>query len=83
VLPETFRALYEAFAAGDMERARSLQESINRIRAVFKDGITPAYFKAGLKLRGVSAGYVRPPVRELTPEERREVEQGLCALDLI
>ena len=83
VLPETFHALYEAFVAGDMERARSLQESINRIRAVLKDGITPAYYKAGLKLRGVPAGYVRPPVRELTPEERREVEQGLCALDLI
>jgi len=83
VLPETFHALYEAFAAGDMERARPLQELINRIRAVLKDGITPAYFKAGLKLRGVPAGYVRPPVRELTPEERRELEQGLDAVDLI
>lgn len=83
VFPETFGALYEAFAAGDMERARSLQQFINRIRMVFKDGITPAYFKAGLKLRGIPAGYVRPPMRELTPDESREVERGLCALELI
>jgi 4-hydroxy-tetrahydrodipicolinate synthase len=83
VFPETFRALYEAFVAGDMERARALQQFINRIRMVFKDGITPAYFKAGLKLRGIPAGYVRPPMRELTPDESREVERGLCALELI
>jgi len=83
VFPETFRALYDAFAAGNMERARSLQQFINRIRMVFKDGITPAYFKAGLKLRGIPAGYVRPPMRELTPEELGEVEQELCELELV
>jgi len=83
VFPETFRALYDAFMAGDMKRARSLQQLIDRIRRVFKDGITPAYFKAGLKLRGVSAGRVRPPLQELTPEEAKEVEQGLRALELI
>jgi len=83
VFPETFRALYDAFVAGDMERARSLQQLINRIRKVFQDGSTPAYFKAGLKLRGIPAGYVRPPMQELAPEELREVEQGLCELELI
>lgn len=83
VFPETFRALYEAFVAGDLERARSLQQMINRLRAVFRDGVTPAYFKTGLRLRGIPAGYVRPPMRELTPEESKEVEQGLGALELV
>ncbi len=83
VFPEVFRGLYDAFVAGDLERARSMQQLVNRIRAVFKDGITSAYFKAGLKLRGISAGYVRPPMRELKPEELSEVEQGLHALDLL
>jgi dihydrodipicolinate synthase/N-acetylneuraminate lyase len=77
VFPETFRALYDAFMAGDLERARSLQQTVNRIRAVLKDGITPAYFKAGLKLRGIAAGRVRPPMRELKPEEWEEVEEGV------
>jgi len=81
VFPETFRALYEAFVAGDLERARSWQQMINRIRAVFRDGITPAYFKTGLRLRGIPAGYVRPPMRELTPEESEEVERQFGALE--
>jgi len=83
VFPETFRALYDAFMAGDVERARSLQQLINRIRVVFKDGITPAYFKAGLNLRGVPAGRVRPPLRELTAEESKEVKRQLGALGFI
>ena len=83
VCPETFRALYDAFVAGDIERARSLQRQINQIRMALKDGITPAYFKAGLKLRGIPAGYVRPPMRELTPAERTEVEQRLGTLEFI
>ena len=83
VFPETFRALYEAFMVGDMERARSWQGLVNRMRAVFRDGVTPAYFKAGLRLRGVPAGRVRPPLRELSPEELAEVERGLGVLELI
>ena len=81
VFPETFRALYEAFVAGDLERARSWQQVINRIRAVFRDGITPAYFKTGLRLRGIPAGYVRPPMRELTPEESEEVGRQFGTLE--
>ena len=52
-------------------------------QVVFRDGVTPAYFKAGLRLRGVPAGRVRPPLRELAPEELAEVERGLRALELI
>ena len=83
VCPETFCALYDAFATGDMARARSLQQVVNRIRAVLRDGITPAYFKAGLAMRGVPAGYVRPPMQELASEQQRRVKQGLRALEII
>ncbi|HEY64397.1 MAG TPA: dihydrodipicolinate synthase family protein [Caldilineae bacterium] len=83
VFPEIFRELYEAFESGHLERAQALQCLINQIRSVFKDGITPAYFKAGLKLRGVPAGCTRPPMRELEPEELKAVEKGLRALELI
>jgi dihydrodipicolinate synthase/N-acetylneuraminate lyase len=66
-----------------MERARSLQQLVNCIRTVLRDGITPAYFKAGLAMRGVPAGYVRPPMQELTSEQKRQVKQELCALEVI
>ena len=75
--------LYDAFVAGNMARARSLQQVINRVRMVLRDGITPAYFKAGLTVRGVPAGYVRPPMQELTLEQKKQVEQELRALEVI
>jgi dihydrodipicolinate synthase/N-acetylneuraminate lyase len=83
VCPEVFCELYAAFQAGDVARARVVQARINRIRAVLHDGITPAFFKLGLKLRGVPAGRVRPPMRELTGEEARAVERGLGELGII
>jgi len=81
--PEPFCALYDAFVAGDMELARAQQQLINRIRLVLKDGLYPASLKAALALRGIPAGHVRPPMRELTPEELQEMEQGICELGLI
>jgi len=78
--PEVFRGLYDAFVAGDLERARSHQCTINRIRRMLKDGLHPAYFKAALALRGVPAGRVRPPMRELTEREMVELERGMEAL---
>jgi dihydrodipicolinate synthase/N-acetylneuraminate lyase len=83
VCPEIFCELYAAFQAGNVARARATQARINRIRAVLHDGITPAFFKLGLKLRGVPAGRVRPPMQELTPEQKKQVEQELRALEVI
>jgi 4-hydroxy-tetrahydrodipicolinate synthase len=81
--PEVFCALYEAFVAGDMERARSEQQRVNRIRCVLKDGFHPAFFKAVLSMRGIPAGRVRPPMRELTDKEMRELQYGTRALGLM
>ncbi len=75
--PEIFCALYDAFAAGDMARARMQQQRINRVRQILKDGLHPAYFKAALNLRGVAAGWVRPPMRELTDHELRALEREI------
>jgi 4-hydroxy-tetrahydrodipicolinate synthase len=81
--PEPFCALYDAFVAGDMELAGTQQQLINRIRLVLKDGVCPAFLKAALALRGIPAGRVRPPMRELTPGEWQEMEQGIRELGLI
>ncbi len=82
VFPEVFRDLYDAFEAGDLERARSQQALVDRIRFVLKDGLHPAYFKAALTLRGVSAGRVRAPMWELSKQELVQMEQGLRDIGL-
>ncbi|GAB4569320.1 MAG: 4-hydroxy-tetrahydrodipicolinate synthase [Anaerolineae bacterium] len=81
--PEVFRDLYVAFTQGDLGRARQLQGLVNRIRRVLADGASPAYFKEALRCRGVSVGWVRPPMRELAPEEARAVRDGLRGLGLL
>jgi len=78
--PEVFCQLYDAFMAGDLEQVHRYQRMINRIRLVLRDGLHPAYYKAALKLRGVPAGLVRPPMRELTPEELEELEREMHSL---
>ncbi len=75
VFPEIFRRLYDAYAAGDMAECRQQQATINRIRAIFHDNL--AWFKAAMDLRGIPVGPPRPPLRDLTPHERAELEAGL------
>jgi 4-hydroxy-tetrahydrodipicolinate synthase len=79
--PELFRALFDAFAAGNMEEARRQQRMINRIRSILKDA--PVYFKAALMLRGIVGGRMRPPMRELTSDECFAMESGLRQLGLV
>lgn len=81
--PEVFRALYDAFGAGNLEEARAQQRLINRIRELLKDGRHPAYYKAVLTMRGVAGGRVRPPMRELTKEEWKQLEHGTAELGLV
>jgi dihydrodipicolinate synthase/N-acetylneuraminate lyase len=71
--PEPFVALYEAFQAGDIARAQELQKKVNTVIALHHAGATTAFFKATLELRGIPAGRVRQPMRELTEEEKQEV----------
>jgi 4-hydroxy-tetrahydrodipicolinate synthase len=79
--PAAFRALYDAFQVGDLQMARSKQRLINRVRLILWDGFHPACFKAALTLRGIPAGHVRPPMRELSAAEFKDIERGLDKLE--
>lgn len=80
--PEVFRSLYDAFLAGDLQKARSLQRLVNALRELLKDGRYPAYYKAVLTKQGVPAGRVRGPMRELGSQEMFSLEQGIKELGL-
>jgi dihydrodipicolinate synthase/N-acetylneuraminate lyase len=80
VFPEVFCALYEAFAAGDLQKARRQQVLINRIRAVLKDDI--AHFKAAMTYRHLSVGNTRPPLRRLNARETEDLQRGLQTLGI-
>ena len=81
--PEPFIQLYQAFQAGNITLAQQLQQTVNAIVSLHRAGTTTAFFKATLKIRGVPAGRVRPPMRELTSEELEEVQREIKQLAVI
>jgi 4-hydroxy-tetrahydrodipicolinate synthase len=81
--PEPFIQLYQAFKGGNIPLAQQLQQTVNAIVSLHNAGKTPAFYKATLKIRGIPAGCVRPPMRELTSEELEEVQREIKRLALI
>ena len=77
VCPEHFVAVYNAFKSGNMEEACVLQNTAAEIVNILKGGTNMAYFKAGLKMRGIDAGHMRKPLLDLTGEQTEELYKNL------
>jgi 2-dehydro-3-deoxy-phosphogluconate/2-dehydro-3-deoxy-6-phosphogalactonate aldolase len=75
--------LYEAYDAGDRERARELQSTVYDVRAALKRGPYMAGVKTALQLRGFDAGPLRSPLRVMNDSERAQLESDLDALGLL
>ncbi len=72
-----------AFVKGDLPKARQCQLLIDKLRAVAGDGCYIDAFKKALESRGVRAGCVRAPHRELSAEEVAKLRESLKELKLI
>lgn len=83
VFPELYVDLYNAFKAGDFEKAREIQYRALSIRSVLKKGPYISTYKAVLGMLGRNAGYCRKPIRELTESEYDTIHQGLTELGII
>ncbi len=80
VVPEAFTAVRDAFGSGDLERARPLQARATEICELLRNGSNMAYFKAGLRSRGIAAGHMRRPLADLPAEEERRIGEALSRL---
>ncbi len=84
-MPHVAQQLYEAASSGDFARARAIFEEqvleFYSLRAK-KRGYEVASVKAAMELCGLPAGPVRPPLVDLTEEERRQVERMVERLGL-
>jgi 4-hydroxy-tetrahydrodipicolinate synthase/2-dehydro-3-deoxy-phosphogluconate/2-dehydro-3-deoxy-6-phosphogalactonate aldolase len=81
--PEFVVDLFEAYDAGDEERARALQSDLYDVRAALKQGPYMAGPKAALSLRGFDAGPLRSPLRGMDADERAALAETLRAYDLL
>jgi len=81
--PEPFVALYKAWREEDTDTAPSHQRFINRLRDATMDTRHLTVLKRALEWRGIPAGPVRSPQRELTPGEERAYRRKLEKLGLL
>jgi 4-hydroxy-2-oxoglutarate aldolase len=69
-LPRSATALYRAFAAGDHERAREIQQALLPLAAAVTATHGVAGLKAAMDLAGRHGGAVRAPLLPLPPAAR-------------
>jgi 4-hydroxy-tetrahydrodipicolinate synthase len=76
-------ALYEAFAAGEVDRAREIyEELLPLLRFIVSKGL-PTAVKSGLEILGEPAGAPRSPLLPLDPADRVELESILGAVPAV
>jgi dihydrodipicolinate synthase/N-acetylneuraminate lyase len=79
VFPEPFVAIYDAFRKGNLEKTRGLQETACKLGEILLNGTNMAYYKAGLKMRGIDAGHMRKPLLDLSVEQIADLKMKLEA----
>jgi 4-hydroxy-tetrahydrodipicolinate synthase len=81
--PQLVLDLYDACAAGDLERARPLQYRASALWHLLRRVGYPASVKAALRLQGRPVGGVRLPLTDLDSAAMATLDRGLRALDLL
>lgn len=81
--PEHLVALNDAYAAGEIERAREYQSILYKVRTAFKQGPALAGVKAALSLRGFDAGPLRSPLHGMSDDEIDALKTRLRELDML
>lgn len=76
------REIYDAVQAGDVERAREIDDGLRAIYEVCGK-TNPIPVKAGLDLLGVCSAWARLPIVEADAEQRAEVRRALEAHGLL
>lgn len=79
VFPEAVVDTARTFAAGNPQKAQDAQKRLNQLLGVLKMGPPLSGYKAGLALRGMPVGGLRPPLRDMAPEEHARFEKAFDA----
>ena len=71
--PRLAVAIYDAYQAGEHERARTLQQRLTRLTRVILVRYGISGLKAALDMLGYAGGHVRAPLQDASEEARREI----------
>jgi 4-hydroxy-tetrahydrodipicolinate synthase len=81
--PEPFLDFYNTYMKGDLSKVREKQDFIDRLSNILANGRDNASFKKALSFRGIKAGSVRSPDKDLLDEESQQLKKNLEELDLL
>ncbi len=74
--PESYVHLHKLFKSGEMNKALTIQYRISEMRRMLTSPpIQP--IKEALKIRGINAGFVKPPLRKMTEKEIQKLKREL------
>lgn len=73
VAPALVAGIYDAFRAGNLERAAALQTALSPLRTIVDRATFPVILKEGLRLAGVDAGVCLAPARDLDDQVRADL----------
>lgn len=80
ILPELYVALFRAAREGDAAKGAALQRLVTELCHACHRGSPLAYIKTAVSLLGWDVGPTLPPLRELSPTERSELEARLTLI---
>jgi 4-hydroxy-2-oxoglutarate aldolase len=83
IAPRLAVEIYEAFRAGEHERARALQQKLTRLTRGVLGRYGISGLKAALDMLGYVGGHVRAPLQDAGEEARREIKQVLIETGLL
>jgi len=83
VFPELFLGIFNAVRKGNLKLAWETQIVLSGACGAFQYGAMVARYKEALRMRGFDPGYVRPPQRELTGQEKKTLARDLRGLGLL
>ncbi len=79
VLPEETSSIFRCFMKGDISQARNIQQEIDPFTTTMGLGTYPAALKEALKLIGLDCGGVRPPLVNLSEQQKKKVRESLSS----
>jgi 2-dehydro-3-deoxy-D-pentonate aldolase len=82
IAPKLCVEIYEAWKAGDVERAKAVQKKLSPVRLALMIGTAPGVVKQAMAMTGWDVGPSRSPIAPLSTEKRAKLSEILIGAGL-
>lgn len=80
IFPKLCKDIYDSFRCGDTSQAKKSQDMVLKLRELVRQIMPVAAHKEMLRLQGFNMGKSRFPLRELTSQEKQQIQTALSGL---